>query len=396
MGAQSPINASLRLLDPSAGRGDGQQASLKAGAFVSLVVKERLGPSPGFPAGTILYKVSVGGHLLKASSALNLEPGTTLRAKVDQAGNGLVLRLADAASRAALDRQGATLAASGLPNDQAARSALVALLRESVAPDPKALSRVRRAALRDSEDGSLTDLAAKMEAKGLGADAEALDELSALTDARLGGRGASGGASGGAGGEGQGESGDREGGQAENALETNPAKEWDPGIDLERDFLAEVDEVNLPRALAELIRGLATRSGETGEKLALFNHLRGKEGSWVILPFRFALDEVDFSGSFRLELPYLRGGQGRFEAYFSASRGSESEEWSFFASFGGARPTSLRLVTPSSCKIPAGKIQAFAAELAALSCSLRVSDRETGEGVDPSASGRRGGFDFDA
>jgi hypothetical protein len=287
------------------------------------------------------------------------------------------------------DRRAAIIAAAGLPNDQASRVALAAILSETLAPEPRVLSRVRRAALRDSGEGGLADLAAKMEAKGLRADADALDELIALSDARSDGD---------SGGDGAG----AEGSDARSGQEGGDRHRGDPGvtpgvtvtpIDLSRDFRAELDEENLPRALGAFIRGLASRSDSGGGKLALFNHLRGKEGSWVILPFRFALDEVDFSGSFRIQLPYLRGGQGRFEAVFSASRGLESEDWSFFASFGGAHPSSLRLVKPTSAKIPADRIEAFAAELAVLSCGLTVSESEASGA---SSAGRRGGFDFDA
>jgi hypothetical protein len=397
MGSFGPIDTSLLLIDTSAGRGAGQPASLKAGAFVSLTVLERLSSRPGDLAGTNGYLVRAGSRVLEVRAArlagTVLEPGTKLRAKVESnASGGLALRLLPA-SKGSLagpvarnlprdpgDRQAATFAAAGLPNDSASRTALAALLGESARPDPRALARVRRAALRDSGEGGLADMAAKMEAKGIRADADAVDELIVLSDARSGGEG--GGDSAGSGGSGSG--GDSARGERELPV---------PAVDLSRGFRAEFDEDDLPRALGDFIRCLASRSDSGSGKLALFNHLRGKEGSWVILPFRFALDEVDFSGSFRIQLPYLRGGQGRFEAFFSASRGLESEDWSFFVSFGGAHPSSLRLVKPKSAKLSADRIEAFAAELAVISCSLQVSEREL---PGSSALGRRGGFDFDA
>lgn len=411
MGSLGPIDQSLLLIDTSAGRGAGRPASLQAGAFVSITVLERLGPRPGDPTGARAYLVQAGNQVFEARTALlagtELGPGMKLRAKVEADASGsLALRLlaspkggqaspagSPAGAESAMgklgrdpgDRRAAILAAAGLPNDQASRVALAAILSESLAPESRLLSRVRRAALRDSGEGGLADMAAKMEAKGLRADAEALDELIALSDAR---------SDGGSGGD---EAG-AEGSDARSGQEGGDGSRGDSEVtvtlmDLSRDFRAELDEENVPRALGAFIRGLASRSDSGGGKLALFNHLRGKEGSWVVLPFRFALDEVDFSGSFRIQLPYLRGGQGRFEAVFSASRGLESEDWSFFASFGGAHPSSLRLVKPASAKIPADRIEAFAAELAVLSCSLNVSESEASGA---SGAGRRGGFDFDA
>jgi hypothetical protein len=226
-----------------------------------------------------------------------------------------------------------------------------------------------------------------MEAKGLPADADALDELFALSDARSGGGGGSGGGD---------REGEKKGDSSDKPLGSEQLNTIAPPFDLDRDFQAEISEDNLTGVLGVFLRGLASRADEEGGKLALFNQLRGKEGSWVILPFRFALDEVDFSGSFRIQLPHLRGGQGRFEADFSASRGLKSEDWSFFASFGGARPPSLRLVTPSSGKLLAKRAKAFAAELDLLRCGLQVSTRETEGGANRSALGSHGGFDLDA
>jgi hypothetical protein len=333
-------------------------ADLRAGASVSVLVRERLGADS--------YRVSLGPRLLTAISTRALEPGSVLKARVERAGDAVVLRVLTAEAREA-----AALPAAGLPNDAAARAALAALLREGVGPEPRSLMRVRRAALRDeAEGGDWSDLAAKMEAKGMSAEAEALEALAAAASDADGRR----------------EAGDGAGGEVRS--ESAPAESAEELSIPEGDFV---------RVFARVLRGLATRTagvepGRPALTLALFNHARGPEGSWVILPFRFSLDAVDFAGSFRIQLPYLRGGQGRFEARFSASRGTRKEDWAFFLDFGGGPASALRIERPEgSRRAAAGPLfEEFAAVLAALSCSTRLSFRDQG------AAPRSRGLDLDA
>jgi hypothetical protein len=292
--------------------------------------------------------VAIGPRLLTASSTTGLEPGTVLKARVERSGDAILLRIA---ARDLRESAASALTTAGLPNDEAARAAVAALLREGIAPEARALARVRRAALREAaEGGEWTDLAANMEAKGIPAEGPALEGLAFFFD---GGRGTADG----------GGSGDRKERQGTELAET-----------------LELIESELPSVLGALLRGLVIRTGGGGP-LTLFNHLRGPQGSWVFVPFRFALDAVDFSGGFRIQLPYVLGGYGLFEASFSASRGSASEDWSFFLTFGGGRASTLRIERPEGCKGGFGGslFDEFAAELVALSCSVRVSTRGASE-----------------
>jgi hypothetical protein len=387
MRTPGPVDQTIRLVDTGVGRGAGLAAGLKAGAFISVAVRERLGPE--------LYRVAIGGRLVTASSSALLEPGSMLKARVERTGDGILLRLAspdgrnpaaDLAREAVAARTASVLSAAGLPNDPAARAALAALLREGMAPDARALARVRRAALLEGESGGEgTDLAARMEAKGMPAEDGALGEIFAS----LGG-----------GGGGPDTRSGRGGGESESeAEERGPAGfELSPAEigDLEIDFRADVPEDDLPRFLGALLRAIASRAGGGCDSLSLFNHLRGPEGSWVLVPFRFDLDAVDFAGSFRIQLPYVRGGQGRIEAFFSASRGPATEDWSFFVSFGGGRAPSLRLEPRggASESLARSRIDDLSAQLAAASCSVRMGDR-AGRGGGSAIAGNAG-FDLDA
>ena len=324
-----------------------------------------------------------------------------LKARVENSAGGILLRIASSqgGDEAGAAKMASVLAAAGLPNDPAARAALAALLSEGAAPEGRALARVRRAALRDGESGGDgADIAAKMEAKGMIADDAAVSEILSLLDGRGGGD--RGGGAWGREGRGGGQSPDGKGTETQAEERQASGAELTPPepVDPEKDFHAEVPEDELPRYLGALIRAIATRSGGEANALTLFNRLRGSEGSWVLVPFRFELDAVDFTGSFRIQLPYVRGGQGRFEAFFSASRGSSTEDWSFFAGFGGGRAPSLRIVPPSG-GTAAGRarssVDSLAALLAVHSCSVRIEDRSGDLGGAPSDA-ERAGFDLNA
>jgi hypothetical protein len=400
-----PGDPSLRILDSSIGAGRGE--SLKAGALVFVRI---LGAAeaPGTAGGPALYRVAIGRLALTAAysaglAAGALEPGTLLKARVERAGQAILLKLAEPEALAA-QRAVDAIPPAGMPNDQAARAAVTALLREGIGPEAKALARVRRAALRDgdAEGGELAELAAKMEAKGIPATDAALDLLSALADGR-GGKGGSG--------EGRGtpekwprpaEGEAKPEAAPEAAFEAAPeAPVASPlaldtaaldGVSLVGDF----GEEELPQKLAALLRHIVTRVGEggTGQEsgaLPLFNHLRGPEGSWVIAPFRFALGAVDFAGSFRIHLPYVRGGRGRFEGLFTASSGEKTADWSFKLNFGGGLAPALGISGPGG--LSELGLAALGKELAGMACSVSAIDSPEGLGIG-GASGA--GLDFDA
>jgi hypothetical protein len=376
MRTPGPVDPSLRLVTTGADRGAGPAAGLKAGSFVLVEVRENLGGG--------LYRVAIGGRLVTASSTFPLEPGSRFKARVERSGEGLSLRLTPRESGAVAAREAVSSAAlAGIPADPATRAAAAALLREGMAPEARALARVRRAVLRDAESGGeYGDLAAKMEAKLLPADEGPLAEILSLLE----GRGE------GAGGERRGEE-KREREREGSAQAGRAPGAGEPG-DLEGDFSLDLPEDEVPRRLAQLFRALAMRAGGGCDSLSLFNHLRGPECTWVIVPFRFDLDEVAFNGGFRIQLPYVRGGQGRFEAFFKASRGPLAEDWSFFVSFGGGRPPSLRIEMPKGSAagiVARSQLDVLARSLAVHSCSVRSHERD-----DFPSGTFRAGFDLDA
>lgn len=84
-----PNEASLRIVDASAGAGRAQ--SLKAGAVVSVLIRERIDPGAGRAgADAQLYSVAVGSRILVASSSTPLVLGSVLRARVESSGATLL------------------------------------------------------------------------------------------------------------------------------------------------------------------------------------------------------------------------------------------------------------------------------------------------------------------
>ncbi len=194
--------------------------------------------------------------------------GSIFRARVESSGSALLLKILAPSSKAPEAKAArlpsasasALISAAGLPSDTAAFSALAALLREGISPEPRSLARVRRAALGENADA--TELAARMEAKGIPADRGALEGLIEACTGELPGGGHDSSGNGGSedGGAGRRGEGDNSPAEAESAtLEAGAL--W---LDFERDFEREIPEPELGRALAAMLRGLALRAESDG------------------------------------------------------------------------------------------------------------------------------------
>ncbi len=320
-------------------------AKLRAGVRVSLAVLEKLAPG--------LYRISGAGQVFAARSQADLSVGSLLRARVEHAPGGLVFRLETALSAPsspgdALLRYDSILRREGFVPDQLGRLAAAALLAEGLKPEAEALLRLRKAAASSQGPDTLEKrlrLGARLEAKGLGATAGAID---ALVDAMDGpaGRGGQGPSQGNADGQGQGGKGRSQ----SRELPGGAAPEESAGAD------------GLPPILGRLIKEACfggrtegngpAKDGDDSLSMAailrLFNHARAAEGAnnWIIVPFSFALDSVAFTGSFRILLPCMPGGPGRIEASFRAGPGidgdagspAEARDWDFALFFGAGKP----------------------------------------------------------
>lgn len=343
-------------------KGAGSELSLRAGVVVSARVLGTAGET-----GEGLWRISIGGKELIARADRALAPGAVLRATVEHGAEGLVLRpLVEAA-----EHQAAVLASLGLPGDAASRAALLAALGAGLKPEAGPLARIRRASLSQGDEASESraGLAARLEAKGLAALPEAVDELEALADgggsARDRGNG-----SGSSPGDGRGK-GDGPGSEA-------PGRRREAG-----GVSPEAEEVSHLAASLAALSGRLAKDGEGGV-LALFNHT-GRRGG-VLVPFSFTLGNIAFDGSLLLQLPLFPGGplsaEGRFSAAALDVSGSPGMWYFSFETLGKGR-SRLRLEAPADRPgldwgSLAGSLRASGCELVV---GLRAADDMAAEGV---------------
>jgi hypothetical protein len=394
----------------------GSGATLRAGVSVSVTVLDRA--SPG------LYRILAGGEVLLARSEVQLEAGAVLKARVEKnaAFSGLLLRLEpqprpQGQAASGLD---SLLSRLQMPSDAAARLAASALLAEGLAPTQASILRVKRAiavlapsSSRDGGEEGSTEarLAARMEAKGLEVTPDALASLLSASDGgygsgRHGGQGRGDDEDGGKPGQGDGTS---EGEGTASVAEASDVGCAPGGWPSGEPRVESLPGDELSRRLGAFLRGLCMRTAEAagggdGAALGLYNHARAESGGRVIVPFRFSLDSVAFTGSFHILLPYIVGGPGRLEARFRAGRegsdasGSEvreATEWRFDLSFGsgGTRLSFHRPMAISGQARADKAVEDLFAELTkALSdsgCPVTMAgtlaEADEGEGVDVDA-----------
>jgi hypothetical protein len=348
--------ADAPFLVPNAGQG----AELRAGVSISVTVLEKI--SPG------LYRVLAGSKSLLASSQSELSPGSVFRARVEKApqGSSLVLRLLP--ERGGGEGLAQLLKGTGLPVDAATRLAALALLNSGEALSPENLARVRRAASsREGQGGRPEDraeAAARLESKGLASSPEAVDALLGFADgSQEGGQ------------EGEGRGGSPRGGSTgpgpEGGVGHEEVSRQLPDPDFEPDAFAH--------EFGAFIKSLCTASAEDAWVLGLANHARSRGEDLVELPFHFSLDRVAFAGSFRILLPYMFSGPGRFDARFTATRegepdgsGGSSSDWAFSLSTGGGVRPSLVLFPPSRGREAERLLPAFKSELERQGCAVRL------------------------
>jgi hypothetical protein len=347
----------------------GPGASLRAGVSISVTVLEDLGSG--------LWRVEAGGRQLTARSEGSLVLGSSFLAKVEAGpdGEALLLRVLDSrplppsSGPQGFDR---LLQASGLAADPAGRWAASALLAQGQKALPAVLARVRRASLSDADAPdprtleARSAIAAGLEAKGLAASPEAVDGLLDLAgDGQGAGQG-----------RGQGSQGGGQGSQAGGQAGPGPgiSEPQPPSPEVELLLSAEDAE----KGLSAFLRGLCLASGKES-LLGLYNHARAGGRGSILVPFAFSLDSIAFSGSFRIQLPYMDGGPGRIEARFTVQGPDEAggRPWAFDLGFGGQRPQ-LSLLEAGGTLPGADLAEALGSSLMDLGC-----------GVGLAASGRR-------
>lgn len=244
---------------PQAIRLQGAALSLTEGSQVTARVLQQLG------SGRFL--LSVNGKNFSAESRLPLLPGQSLRVQVQSSQGTVFLRLSGAQNTPIT----AFLRSEGLAQDRLAQSVVQAFMRSGLPLEPNAIRTARRFfGQRAESDQRLIRLYAIARDKGIELGHSELDELSLLLD----GEGAE---------RDQGRRKEADRRSRQSALKSQPTEPEREGRGSDHKAGNQVSASESPA-------------------LALFNHLPGREGHWIVLPISLQGDEASVAGSLRVLL----------------------------------------------------------------------------------------------
>lgn len=243
-GRPSPVSgpaAGAIRISPDAG------LHLQSGQTVSLTVIKQLAPGK--------WAVAIGGRVYPAFSRLALEPGAVLSARVSSTAGRFVLTLT--AERA--DPLAATLHGQGLPTDETTVAIVRALAASGLPIRAETIDRMRTALSRlKMPDRRAARLAAALIGKGIDPSGPAADALLALLGL-----------------------GDKGGGDARR-YRRRPLPENGPAV----------------RAAVEKA---AVEGADRPSALQLFNHVKGKGQTWVVIPFVFDGAKDPIAGTIKIQ-----------------------------------------------------------------------------------------------
>lgn len=286
----------------SQGALSGVQQNLREGDFVFVRVLKNLGGGN--------YLVSFAGGRFAAKSAQNLVAGQTFRAQISLAGGSVALKIIPGVA----DQGGENLvkafsvlspeareflAALGLSADGVSAKILQSMMQNGFKIDARFMQKIRRAAQKfKGREAEAAEAALALEEKGVDSDSAALDQIMDALEGRAGQEGQAG----------QNASGDEAGGQGADYQQIlGEVKRF-------FDFAAGIcGAVNPGDSGAS---GVALTEQNAGA-LALFNHLRGGDGSaqkekkgWLLFPFEYQINSdknspvEEGNGALRLYLDY--------------------------------------------------------------------------------------------
>lgn len=286
----------------SQGALSGVQQNLREGDFVFARVLKNLGGGN--------YLVSFAGGRFAAKSAQNLVAGQTFRAQISLAGGSVALKIIPGAA----DQGGENLvkafsvlspeareflAALGLSADGVSAKILQSMMQNGFKIDARFMQKIRRLAQKfKGREAEAAEAALALEEKGVDSDSAALDQIMDALEGRAGQEGQAG----------QNASGNEAGGQGADYQQIlGEVKRF-------FDFAAGIGGAVNPGDSGAF--GVALTEQNAGA-LALFNHLRGGDGSaqkekkgWLLFPFEYQINSdknspvEEGNGALRLYLDY--------------------------------------------------------------------------------------------
>ncbi|MCX7031346.1 MAG: hypothetical protein NTU62_14670 [Spirochaetes bacterium] len=315
-GADLPEALPLKPMMPAAGpvppaaQGSIQVSSrsglgLRAGDVVTLNVLKRLTDDK--------WAVGLKGRVVPARSDLDLVPGSTLRARVQSAAGRIVFVL----DRGTASPLAEALGRQGIPSTPEMQLIAAALVRSGRAVDQTAMERVRTLLLKtrlEARRGGRA--AATMLDKGIDLSSEgAADLLELLCLGDPGGRG---------GRRYRGRPFPRDGAEAKGALAT------------------------------------AASPDEPSSGLQVYNALRGRSETWIVVPFLYRDGEVDCPGSLRLLVdPYTN----RLCRLVVGVRPAGGEAWHFEFDLEGRRRMTVYCDDPAAARAARANLDMLSAKV---------------------------------
>ena len=295
----------------SQGALSGVQQNLREGDFVFARVLKNLGGGN--------YLVSFAGGRFAAKSAQNLVAGQTFRAQISLAGQSVALKIIPGA----VDQGGENLvkafsvlspeareflAALGLPADGVSAKILQSMMQNGFKIDARFMQKIRRLAQKfKGREAEAAEAALALEEKGVDSDSAALDQIMDALEGRAGQEGQAG----------QDASANQNGGRDDSGQTNNGGADYQQILgEVKRffDFAAGIGGAVNPGDSGA--SGVALTEQNAGA-LALFNHLRGGDGSaqkekkcWLLFPFEYQINSdknssaEEGNGALRLYLDY--------------------------------------------------------------------------------------------
>ncbi len=284
---------------------------MREGDFVFARVLKNLGGGN--------YLVSFAGGRFAAKSAQNLVAGQTFRAQISLAGGSVALKIIPGAA----DQGGENLvkafsvlspeareflAALGLPADGVSAKILQSMMQNGFKIDARFMQKIRRLAQKfKGRESQAAEAALALEEKGVDSDSAALDQIMDALEGRAGQEGQAG----------QNASANQNGGRDDSGQTNNGGADYQQILgEVKRffDFAAGIGGAVNPGDSGA--SGVALTEQNAGA-LALFNHLRGGDGSaqkekkgWLLFPFEYQINSdknspvEEGNGALRLYLDY--------------------------------------------------------------------------------------------
>ncbi|RPJ08215.1 MAG: hypothetical protein EHM28_04915 [Spirochaetaceae bacterium] len=249
-----------------------QNLSVSSGDFVSVTVLKQLGPDK--------WAVGIKGKVFPAISTVPLSSGATIFAQVQMQGKTIILKLANEMpqqsqlAQAQLEQAKLAMGKLGLPHDPVTLLVVSNMMKSSLPIDEKLVLKIRHALLqmKGDREKNARILALCVE-KGISPESPGIQELAGLIDQDAG-------------------SGGRKDRKKKDGYRNSNNSEQK---ELKNDSMQPGEKsISMP------VLGTEDISLTDISPLSVFNHLRGYDGNWVVVPFETNLSGKAQKGNMRV------------------------------------------------------------------------------------------------